>query len=130
MYYDDHTEAKLGKVKDPVVRVIKWIKSRSPREKGMMGCLGGLLVSSHPNTTCPAQKPLLALSLCRHVHVLRLRKSSDREVEQPSGSIVRGVLVYSRRSISILSWVLVTLGSQQTFLANSSGSVCPEALQL
>ena len=50
MYYDDHTEAKLGKVKDPVVRVIKWIKSRSPREKGIMGCLGGLLVC--PTHTC------------------------------------------------------------------------------
>lgn len=52
MYYDDHTEAKLGKVKDPVVRVVKWIKSRSPREKSIMGCLGGLLVGSHPISLC------------------------------------------------------------------------------
>ncbi|BDA51668.1 ER lumen protein-retaining receptor [Coccomyxa sp. Obi] len=44
MYYDDHAEAKLGKVKDPLVRVIKWIKSRSPKEKGAMGCLGGVLL--------------------------------------------------------------------------------------
>lgn len=58
MYYDDHTEAKLGKVKDPVVRVIKWIKSRTSQEKGIMGCLGGLLVSSNPTPPSPAWKPL------------------------------------------------------------------------
>lgn len=44
MYYDDHTEAKLGKVKDPLVRVIRWVKSRTQKEKGIMGCLGGVLV--------------------------------------------------------------------------------------
>lgn len=50
MYYDDHSEAKLGKVKDPLVRLIKWIKSRSSKEKGAMGCLGGMLVSSHSSS--------------------------------------------------------------------------------
>lgn len=46
MYYDDHPEAKLGKVKDPLVRVIRWVKSRTQKEKGIMGCLGGVLVIS------------------------------------------------------------------------------------
>jgi ER lumen protein retaining receptor len=35
----------LGKVKDPVVAIIKWVKSRSSREKLMMGVAAGMLVN-------------------------------------------------------------------------------------
>ena len=46
MYYDDRdADAKLGKVKDPIVRAIKWVKSRSQKEKGIMGLVGGITVS-------------------------------------------------------------------------------------
>ena len=47
MYYDDReADAKLGKVKDPIVRAIKWMKSRSQKEKGIMGALGAFAVSA------------------------------------------------------------------------------------
>ena len=56
MYYDDKADAKLGgKVKDPIVKAVKWVKSRSQKEKMMMGCAGAAFVSSHqPNSliTC------------------------------------------------------------------------------
>lgn len=35
----------VGKVKDPILRVISWAKSRSPREKAILGGAGALLVS-------------------------------------------------------------------------------------
>ncbi|KAL6758653.1 KDEL receptor B [Haematococcus lacustris] len=34
----------LGKVRDPIVAVVRWIKTRSVREKTIMGCLLGILV--------------------------------------------------------------------------------------
>ena len=47
MYYDDReADAKLGKVKDPIVRAIKWMKSRSQKEKGIMGAIGAFAVSA------------------------------------------------------------------------------------
>ena len=47
MYYDDKMDAKLGgKVKDPIVKAVKWVKSRSQKEKGFMGCAGAAFVSS------------------------------------------------------------------------------------
>ena len=46
MYYDEReADAKLGKVKDPIVRAIKWMKSRNQKEKGIMGLVGGIGVS-------------------------------------------------------------------------------------
>ena len=46
MYYDDKADAKLGgKVKDPIVKAVKWVKSRSQKEKGIMGCAGAAFVS-------------------------------------------------------------------------------------
>lgn len=37
---------KLSKVvKDPLVGLVKWIKTRSPKEKLLMGCLAGVVVS-------------------------------------------------------------------------------------
>ena len=46
MYYDEReADAKLGKVKDPIVRAIKWMKSRNQKEKGIMGLIGGIGVS-------------------------------------------------------------------------------------
>lgn len=51
MYYDDKADAKLGgKVKDPIVKAVKWMKGRSQKEKGIMGCAGAAFVSSHPQT--------------------------------------------------------------------------------
>ena len=48
MYYDDKADAKLGgKVKDPIVKAVKWVKGRSQKEKGIMGCAGAAFVSSH-----------------------------------------------------------------------------------
>lgn len=49
MYYDDNADAKLGKVKDPIVKAIKWVKSRNQKEKAVMGCIGGVAVCSHLN---------------------------------------------------------------------------------
>lgn len=34
----------LSKVKDPILNAIKWLKSRSPREKTAMGAVAGILV--------------------------------------------------------------------------------------
>lgn len=34
----------LSKVKDPVLAVIRWVKSRSSRDKFILGCLGGILL--------------------------------------------------------------------------------------
>ena len=52
MYYDDKADAKLGgKVKDPIVKAVKWVKSRSQKEKMMMGCAGAAFVSSHQPTS-------------------------------------------------------------------------------
>ena len=43
MYYDEReADAKLGKVKDPIVRAIKWMKSRNQKEKAIMGLIGGI----------------------------------------------------------------------------------------
>mmetsp|Transcript_6274 Transcript_6274/g.13783 ORF Transcript_6274/g.13783 Transcript_6274/m.13783 type:complete len:280 (-) Transcript_6274:393-1232(-) len=33
----------LGKVKDPLVAVVRWVKTRSPREKALLGALAGVL---------------------------------------------------------------------------------------
>ncbi|CAL5224074.1 g6699 [Coccomyxa viridis] len=58
MYYDDKADAKLGgKVKDPIVKAVKWVKSRSQKEKGIMGCAGAafllfllwLVIEDHDN---------------------------------------------------------------------------------
>ncbi len=38
------TDDTLGKVKDPLVAFIRWVKSRSPREKVAMGAALGVLV--------------------------------------------------------------------------------------
>ena len=35
----------VGKVKDPILRVISWAKSRNPREKAILGGAAALLVS-------------------------------------------------------------------------------------
>ena len=70
MYYDDKADAKLGgKVKDPIVKAVKWVKSRSQKEKGIMGCAGAAFVScsdappygrpklqnEYDNSICPRQ---------------------------------------------------------------------------
>jgi hypothetical protein len=36
----------IGKVRDPLVAVVRWVKSRSPREKLYLGALGAFLVSN------------------------------------------------------------------------------------
>jgi hypothetical protein len=48
MYYDDKKDDKLGKVRDPIVKIVKWAKTRSPKEKAILGGIGALLV----NTPC------------------------------------------------------------------------------
>jgi hypothetical protein len=59
MYYDDRdADAKLGKVKDPIVRAIKWVKSRSQKEKGIMGAVGAITVS--PFVLCAPMSRLFA----------------------------------------------------------------------
>ena len=35
----------MAKIRDPVVAVVRWVKSRSPREKTVLGAFGGFLVS-------------------------------------------------------------------------------------
>eukprot|EP00884_Botryococcus_braunii_P004352 jgi/Botrbrau1/13918/Bobra.136_2s0010.1 len=44
MYYDDKKDDKLGKVRDPIVKVVKWAKSRSQKEKAILGGIGALLL--------------------------------------------------------------------------------------
>ncbi len=46
-----------ARIKDPLVAVIRWLKSRSPREKTILGCIAGVLVSQallHPAPGRPA----------------------------------------------------------------------------
>ena len=38
---------KLAKVRDPLLQAVKWVKSRSQKEKLAMGCVAGLLVSPY-----------------------------------------------------------------------------------
>ena len=46
-FYDDRKkDDKLGKVVDPVVRAVKWVQTRSAKEKGIM--LGAAAVSVIP----------------------------------------------------------------------------------
>ena len=47
MYFDPDNRAddKLGKVRDPIAKAAKYMKTRSPKEKLVMLCAGGLLVS-------------------------------------------------------------------------------------
>ena len=47
MYFDDKTDNKLGKVRDPLAKAVKWVKTRSPKERLALLCLGGLLVSAN-----------------------------------------------------------------------------------
>ena len=47
-FYDDRKkDDKLGKVVDPVVRAVKWVQTRSPKEKGIM--LGAAAVTVIPD---------------------------------------------------------------------------------
>ena len=47
-FYDDRKkDDKLGKVVDPVVRAVKWVQTRSPKEKGIM--LGAAAVTVVPD---------------------------------------------------------------------------------
>lgn len=36
---------KLSKVRDPMLNAVKWVKTRSPKEKMAMGVVAGLVVS-------------------------------------------------------------------------------------
>ena len=44
MYFDDKADDKLGKMKDPLAKAVKYIKTRSPKEKLAMLCVAGFLV--------------------------------------------------------------------------------------
>lgn len=46
MYYDDKKDDKLGKVRDPIVKITKWARSRSLKEKAILAGIGALLVQS------------------------------------------------------------------------------------
>lgn len=46
MYYDDKKDDKLGKVRDPIVKITKWVRSRSLKEKAILAGIGALLVHS------------------------------------------------------------------------------------
>lgn len=45
MYFDDRGDDKLGKVKDPLAKAVKYVKTRSPKEKLVMLCICGFVVS-------------------------------------------------------------------------------------
>jgi hypothetical protein len=45
------TDDTLGKVKDPVVSAIRWVKSRSPREKMYMMAGAGVMVRAESART-------------------------------------------------------------------------------
>lgn len=47
MYFDPEgrNDDKLGKVRDPIAKAAKYVKTRSPKEKLVMLCAIGLLVS-------------------------------------------------------------------------------------
>ena len=45
MYFDDRADDKLGKVKDPIAKATKYVKTRSPKEKLIMLIVAGILVS-------------------------------------------------------------------------------------
>ena len=49
MYFDDRKDDKLGKVKDPIAKATKYVKTRSPREKLIMLVVAGILVSRSVN---------------------------------------------------------------------------------
>ena len=58
-FYDDRKkDDKLGKVVDPVVRAVKWVQTRSPKEKGIM--LGAAAVTVIPDL-------LLGVDVCSRV---------------------------------------------------------------
>lgn len=40
----DNDSGKMGKVRDPLVALVRWVKSRTTREKLYLGILGGFLV--------------------------------------------------------------------------------------
>lgn len=55
MYFDqDRADDKLGKVRDPIAKAAKYVRTRSPKEKLVMLCLGGLVVGP---PTCPPEIP-------------------------------------------------------------------------
>ena len=65
MYFDDRNERnddKLGKVKDPIARAIKYLKTRSPKEKLALLCAGGLTVSLL--SFDPGLQPVIVHSRC------------------------------------------------------------------
>ena len=93
MYYDEKADAKLGgKVKDPIVKAVKWVKSRSQKEKGIMGCAGAAFVSSHQTTL---QCRVLSQS-CSDVHcnaaLGKAYSGSDSTGPTSSLPLWRGVL--------------------------------------
>jgi hypothetical protein len=45
MYFEDRPDDKLGKVRDPIAKAAKYVRTRSPKEKLVMLCIGGLVVS-------------------------------------------------------------------------------------
>jgi len=44
MYFEDRSDDKLGKVRDPIAKAAKYMRTRSPKEKLVMLCIGGLVV--------------------------------------------------------------------------------------
>jgi ER lumen protein retaining receptor len=43
MYFEDRSDDKLGKVRDPIAKAAKYMRTRSPKEKLVMLCIGGLV---------------------------------------------------------------------------------------
>ena len=52
MYFDDKADDKLGKMKDPLAKAVKYIKTRSPKEKLAMLCVAGFLVRKWEAISC------------------------------------------------------------------------------
>ena len=48
-FYDDRKkDDKLGKIADPIVRAVKWVQTRSPKEKSIMVGIAAVSVRSPP----------------------------------------------------------------------------------
>ena len=56
MYFDDRADDKLGKMKDPLAKAVKYIKTRSPKEKLAMVCVAGVLVRKWKAISCMGNK--------------------------------------------------------------------------
>lgn len=88
---------KLGKVvTDPLVKVARWIKSRNPKEKLLMGCLAGIVVS--PGRANRFVSPPMRFSARMYASWQRLSEMLSSLNSPPPDHFLDGLLVVQRVS--------------------------------